>query len=75
MNDLMQMTILDADKVCSVEPNYTSYQIYIPKNRILYVSFIEGNFYSESFQGDLNLKVEDGILKLKPHFRSHVTFS
>jgi len=54
----------DADKVCSIEPNYTSYQIYIPKNRILYVSFIEGNFYSESYQGDLNLKVEDGILKL-----------
>jgi len=54
----------NADKVCSIEPNYTSYRIYIPKNRILYVSFIEGNFYSESYQGDLNLKVENGILKL-----------
>lgn len=54
----------NADKVCNIEPNYTSYQIYIPKNRILYVSFVEGNFYSESYQGDLNLKVEDGILKL-----------
>jgi len=54
----------DADKVCSIEPNYTSYQIYIPKNRTLYISFIEGNFYAEAFEGELNLKVEDGIIKL-----------
>lgn len=53
------------DKVCSVEPNYTSYQIYLPKNRTLYVSFIEGNFYADGFRGDLNLKIEDGIVKLK----------
>lgn len=55
----------DDDKVCSVEPNFTSYQIYIPKNRILYISVMEGNFYTEHFDGDLNLKIEDGIVKLK----------
>ncbi len=54
----------DEDKVCSVQPNYTSYQIYIPKNRILFVSFIEGNFYAENYKGEINPKVEDGILKL-----------
>ena len=58
----------NADKVCSIEPNYTTYQVYIPKNKILYVSFIEGNFYSENYQGDLNLKVEDGVLKLNKIF-------
>ena len=54
----------DEDKICSVEPNYTSYQIYIPKNRILFISFIGGNFYADNFKGELNLRVEDGILKL-----------
>ena len=52
-----------------IEPNYTSYQIYIPKNRTLYISFMEGNFYTDKFEGDLTLKVEDGIIKLKDmHF-------
>lgn len=60
---------LGDDKVCMIEPNYTSYQIYIPKNRTLYISFMEGNFYTDKFEGDLNLKVEDGIIKLKDmHF-------
>lgn len=54
----------DQDKVCSVEPNYTSYQIYIPKNRILFISFIGGNFYADNYKGELNLRVEDGIIKL-----------
>lgn len=56
---------LGDDKVCMIEPNYTSYQIYVPKNRTLYISFMEGNFYSDKYEGDLNLKVEDGIIKLK----------
>ncbi len=56
---------LGDDKVCMIEPNYTSYQIYVPKNRALYISFMEGNFYADKFEGDLNLKVEDGIIKLK----------
>ncbi|MCA0933201.1 hypothetical protein LCM02_12115 [Lutimonas saemankumensis] len=52
------------DKVCSIEPNYTSYRVQIPKDKIVYVSIIEGNFYSDSFYGEINLKVEDGIIKL-----------
>ena len=56
---------LGDDKVCMVEPNYTSYQIYVPKNRVLHISFMEGNFYADKFEGDLNLRVEDGIIKLK----------
>ncbi len=56
---------LGDDKVCMVEPHYTSYQIYVPKNRVLHISFMEGNFYTDNFEGDLNLKVEDGIIKLK----------
>ena len=56
---------LGDDKLCVVEPNYTSYQIYVPRNRDLYISFMEGNFYSDNFEGDLNLSVEAGIIKLK----------
>lgn len=55
---------LDQDKVCSVEPNYTAYQIYVPRNKNLYISVIEGNIYAKNFVGTLNLKVEDGIVKL-----------
>lgn len=51
-------------KVCIPEPNFTSYQIYIPKGKGVYVSFIEGNFYADDFRGDLNLIVENGIIKL-----------
>jgi len=52
------------DKVCSIEPNFTSYQVFIPEGKKLYISFIEGNFFAEDFKGELNLIAEDGILKL-----------
>ena len=52
------------DKVCIVEPDLTSYQVYIPKGKDIYVSFIEGNFYADDFRGDLNISVENGIIKL-----------
>lgn len=52
------------DKVCSVEPIYASYKIYIPEKKVLFVSFIEGNFYADAYDGIINLKVEDGIVKL-----------
>lgn len=54
----------ELDKVCSVEPNFTSYKVQIPRNKTVYVSIIEGNFYSDSFEGVLNLKIEDGIVKI-----------
>jgi len=52
------------DKVCSIEPNFTSYQVFIPEGKKLYISFVEGNFFAEDFKGELNLIAEDGILKL-----------
>lgn len=51
-------------KVCIEEPNYTSYKIYIPENRNLYISFMAGNFYADNFKGDLSVKIEDGVIKL-----------
>jgi len=54
----------NVDKVCSIEPNFTSYQVFIPEGKKLYISFIEGNFFAEDFKGELNLIAEDGILKL-----------
>lgn len=56
--------LLERDKVCSVEPNYTSYEIYVPRNKNLYIAVIEGNFYASNFDGNLNLKLEDGTIKL-----------
>lgn len=61
---LKEQESFEEDKVCSVEPNYVSYQIYIPQNKVLYISFTEGNFYADGYQGVLNLNVEDGIVKL-----------
>lgn len=54
----------DLDKVCSVEPNFTSYRVQIPGNKNVYISILEGNLYSDGFKGQLNVKVEDGIIKL-----------
>jgi hypothetical protein len=56
--------VYSLDKVCSIEPNFTSYQVFIPEGKKLYISFIEGNFFAENFKGELNLIAEDGILKL-----------
>jgi len=62
---------LEVDKLCSVQPNYTSYQINIPKGKIIDVSYTHGNFYTNNFKGDLNLKVEEGIVKIN-HFEGSV---
>lgn len=56
--------VYSVDKVCSIEPNFTSYQVFIPEGKKLYISFIEGNFFAEDFKGELNLVAEDGILRL-----------
>ena len=32
---------------------------------VLFVSFIEGNFYTDGYKGEINLRVENGIIKLK----------
>lgn len=62
---------LQQDKVCSIEPNFTSYEIYVPEDKQLYVSIVEGNFYANGFEGELNLMVEDGNVHLS-HFAGPV---
>jgi hypothetical protein len=63
-NQVSDEDAYSVDKVCSIEPNFTSYQVFIPEGKKLYISFIEGNFFAEDFKGELNLMAEDGILKL-----------
>lgn len=62
---------LEIDKQCSIQPIYTSYRIQIPKNKKIDISFTQGNFYANNFKGDLNLKVEEGIVKVN-HFEGLV---
>jgi len=59
-----EKTVYEEDKACSIVPNYTSYDVYVPEGKELYVSFIEGNFYTGRFKGTLDIKVESGIIKL-----------
>jgi hypothetical protein len=63
-NQVSDEDAYSVDKVCSIEPNFTTYQVFIPEGKKLYISFIEGNFFAEDFKGELNLMAEDGILKL-----------
>lgn len=60
------------DKMCSIQPVYTSYKIFIPEDKNLYVSYSQGNFYSNQFNGKLNLKLNDGIVKIS-HFSGKVS--
>lgn len=55
---------INLDKSCSIQPNYSSYKIRVPKNKKLDISFTNGNFYATGFIGDLNLKIEEGIVKV-----------
>lgn len=55
---------LQIDKLCIIQPIYTSYQIKIPKGRNVYVSYAQGNFYSDNFEGNLNLSLDKGIVKI-----------
>lgn len=62
---LDEESAFDKDKACSELPYFPSYKIFIPENRVVYLSLMEGNLYAEGFKGELNVKVEDGILKLQ----------
>lgn len=62
---------LEIDKQCSIQPIYTTYHIKIPENKKVDISFTQGNFYANNFKGDLNLKVEEGIIKIN-HFEGLV---
>ena len=54
----------ELDKQCVVQPIFTTYKIRIPKNKKVEASFTQGNFYSKNFEGDLTLKVEEGIVRI-----------
>jgi len=56
---------IDIDKICSVQPDYSSYLIKVPKGKKIEISYTQGNFYSNNFKGNLNLKIEEGIIKIK----------
>lgn len=54
----------DPDKVCSIEPLYSSYELRVPDGTEVFVTFTAGNFDASDFSGDLQLVLEDGIVQL-----------
>lgn len=54
----------DADKVCSIEPDYNTYELFVPVGVEVYLSIVYGNFKTDSFNGQLNLMVEKGIIRI-----------
>ena len=52
------------DKICKVQPVYTSFNIMIPRGKNVFVSYVDGNFYLNNFNGNLELILNDGIVNL-----------
>ncbi len=65
MENNFEQNVLDIDKLCNIQPIYTTYRIKIPKSRKIDIAIRQGNFYTSNFKGDLNLQVEEGIVKIK----------
>lgn len=61
----------DPDKVCSIEPLYSSYELQVPLGTEVFVTFTAGNFDASDFSGDLQLVLEDGIVQLN-HMKGSV---
>ena len=51
-------------KLTNIRPVYPSYQIRIPRNMNVDVSIVNGNFSSKDFHGNLQLKMEEGTVKI-----------
>jgi hypothetical protein len=51
-------------KLTNIRPVYASYQIKIPSNMNVDVSIVNGNFISKNFHGNLQLKMEEGTIKI-----------
>ena len=51
-------------KLTNTRPVYASYQIKIPRNMNVDVSIVNGNFSSKDFHGNLQLKMEEGTIKM-----------
>ena len=58
-------------KPCIVQPIYTSFKIVIPKGKNVFISYVDGNFYLNNFDGNLELIMNDGIVNLN-HFLGSV---
>ena len=52
------------DKICKVQPIHTSFTIEVPKGKNIFVTFIDGNFYLNQFQGNLELILNDGLVEV-----------
>lgn len=54
----------EIDKLCTIQPMYSSFKISIPKNKNIQVIYAQGNFMTENFTGNLKLKLQDGMVKI-----------
>ncbi len=61
----------ELNKVCKVQPLYTTFKITIPKGKNVFISYVDGNFYLNNFGGNLKLILNDGIVNLN-HFLGSV---
>ena len=52
------------DNNCKVQPIYTSFKIMIPKDKNIFISYLDGNFYLNNFDGNLKLILNDGVVNL-----------
>ena len=52
------------DNNCKVQPIYTSFKIMIPRGKNVFLSYLDGNFYLNNFDGNLKLILNDGIVNL-----------
>ncbi len=52
------------DKECTVQPNFPSFKITIPKDKKVDIFIKEGNFFAKEFKGNVNLKIEKGIVNV-----------
>ena len=54
----------EVNKLCKVQPIYTTFKITIPKGKNVFIKYVDGNFYLNNFDGNLELVLNDGIVNL-----------
>jgi len=55
---------VELNKICNVQPIYTTFKIRIPKGKNVLINYVDGNFYLKNFDGNLKLNLNDGIINL-----------
>jgi hypothetical protein len=58
------------NKVCKIQPIYSSFKIMIPKGKNVLINYVDGNFYLNNFDGNLKLNLNDGIVNIDPFLGS-----